>query len=411
MKLRAGDEVWTSLRAQGARAVLSGFGVFWGMLMLVVLLGVGRGVHDGTLASLARYAKNTMLIWEGATSMPFRGLPAGRPVRLTLRDLTFLQRGFPAITAISPRTRLEGDVVLSSGSTSGRYSVYGVRPDYFSIQYMRITDGRRLNRDDEAEARKAAVIGAQASAALYPNSSPIGAELFLRGVVFRIVGVAAGESLGQGQAEVDQAVFIPHATMLQVFQPHSPVDVTALTAAPEVNMRRFKPALIGFLARLRGFDPQDASALWIYDHEQQYRSLMALFTALWAFVWLVGLGTLTAGVVGVSNIMLVSVRERTREFGIRKALGAAPGRLLRMVIYEALLMSAAAGCLGVLAGIGILQLVQRWGAESPYFSNPSLDPRAAAAALAVLTAGGVIAGIVPGMKAARIRPVEALRSE
>ena len=403
-------EVFSAIRAQGMRAYLTALGVFWGMFLLLLLLGVAKGLEKGTLASFGSYSKNSLFLWEGQRGLPFASFAAGKVAHGNIEDIHALEKAIPAIRHISPKGRADATTVVKSTVTSGSFPVFGVYPDFSKIQMLKIKDGRFINQRDLESGRRLAVIGDRVAKTLFTQPNPCGQRFEIQGVVFYVVGTIKSSAALGGPAEDDDGIFVPFSALEQSFSVLAPTEVIAISSDDSVSHEALKKKVRAILSERRKFDLEDPSALFIFDHEEESAGFRALFAAITAFTWFVGLSTLMSGMVGVSNIMLVSVRERVREFGIRKALGATPRMILVNVICEAFILSFSAGYLGLLAGLAALKGIQALHFSSPYFRDPEVSLVVAFSSLAVLVVAGCFAGLIPALRASRISAVEALRS-
>ncbi len=389
--------------------MLTALSVAWGIFMLVVLLGSGQGLSNGVQAEFARDATNSVWVSPRRFTKPYKGQPVGKVVRFTNQDFTLMRNEVPVVEWATVRVSA-GDLPLVHGQRHGVFSVRGVLPDHLMMEKSVMVRGRYLNDADQRDRRKVAVIGVKVREQLFAGGAePIGATVRVGTAVFQVVGVFDEPS----EEEESLRVYIPASAAQIVFAGGERLDQMAFTVgdasaeatgAAVKNLRRQ-------LAARHGFAPDDNMAVWVSNNHQQAEEVSKLFKAIRAFVWIIGLGTILAGVVGVSNIMLISVQERTREIGIRKAIGAPPATIVAMIVEEALLVTVTSGYLGLLAGVGTLALAQRLLPPMPFFLRPEVDLKVALGATLVLVLAGVTAGLFPALRAARINPIAALRVE
>ncbi|MGJ0490979.1 ABC transporter permease [Methylobacter sp.] len=404
-------ERWTelgqSLSQHKLRTGLTAFGVSWGIFMLVLLLGMGKGLERGTMALFQDTALNSVWIGGGKTSQSYKGLTSGRTVSLEIDDVTLLG-SLPGVESAGPTKLLDKGYVMRYGKNSGAFQINGISAANAEIQKLSLLSGRQINQLDERESRKVAIIGARINDVLMKNQlNPVGKTIFIGETPFTVIGVY-NKALGE---QSPNRVYIPYATLRQVFDAAPTVTMIALTVSAGHNWTDIKPEAVRLLSRRHRFDPNDSSVLEIYDISNDVKKVESLMSGIRIFMIIVGTGTLMAGCVGVSNTMLVTVKERTREFGIRKAIGASSADILFMVLHETLVVTLAAGYVGLIAGVGLVELISRLGIESDYFSHPQVDLSIAVSALGILMLSGLIAGYLPARQAVRVSPIEALRHE
>lgn len=407
-------EVFSTLQKNVLRTLMTAWGVFWGAFMLVIMLGIGRGLEDGVTRNMASLSANNVYLWGGRSSVPHAGLALGRPLRLDLQDVTEVQQ-LPGVVAATPSIESGGWRQGTNISYADKVSNFGLRgeaPQYLEVQVDRPYLGRFINETDMAERRKVVVIGEEVRRQLIPDSIvPIGQYLQIRGVYFQIVGVIASLQGGDDAERVNNSVVVPFSTFQTAFNGRGRVGVIGVRLGPGVDSEQFEQSARRQLALRHRAAPEDPQAVGSFNLSKQTQRVVNLFRGVSAFVWFVCVCTLLAGALGVSNIMLISVKERTREFGVRKALGATPGSVIRLVLQEASVLTGLAGYLGVVAGVLGLELMSRYASsrQGP-LAPPSVDLGVALSATLVLVFAGLLAGIAPARHAARIRPVVALRS-
>lgn len=403
------QEILATVRANKLRTVLTGFSVAWGIFMLIVLLGSGTGLRHGVEWGFRDDAVNSVRVSPGQTSVPHKGLQPGRRIQLDNQDHDEIGSRIAGIDHITSRFSIGGSQNVSYGAETGAFNIRCVNPDHQYLERTRITSGRFLNPIDIRERRKVAVIGAKVRDALFHSADPIGQEIEVNGIVFRVVGVFEDDG-GEDEMEI---VYLPISTAQRVFAGGNRVDRIMFTTGDATLARStvMADAAHAILATNHVFDPTDRRALFVNNNLEEYQRISSLLDAIRSFVWVVGIGTLLAGVVGVSNIMLIVVRERTREIGVRKALGATPASIVALVLLESVAVTAVAGYLGLVLGVGVLELVASLMPGTEMFRNPEVDLGVAVAATALLIVAGVVAGFVPARRAALVQPIEALRDE
>jgi putative ABC transport system permease protein len=410
------QEVWATLRSNRLRTFLTAFGVFWGILMLMAMLGFGSSMQTGTQRQMKGMATNLLWVWGQSTTIAYDGLPAGRQVKFDTADIENLRR-LPGIEYFAPRLQLGGWMSgynVSYEGKTGAYTVMADYPDFRHILSFEYQAGRFINDRDIAESRKVAVIGQSVRDELFPEDvDPIGRYLKISGVYFEVVGVTKTLRSGPQGDRDKQSVYVPFTTLKSAFHMGDRVGFFALTAKPGTDGPELERQVRATLAQRHRVSPDDELAIGSFNAFVFFGKFQTLFLVLAIVSWIVGGATLLAGVVGVSNIMLITVKERTKEIGVRKALGATPSSIIAMVMKEAIVLTAVAGLLGVAAGTGLLALasmVLENVPESP-MGPPVLSLQTVLAAVAVLITAGGLAGIMPAAHAASIKPIEALRTE
>jgi len=409
------QEIMQAIRANKVRTFATAFGVFWGILMLILLLGAGQGLQNGVQQTILLDAINSIWFIPARTTMAYEGMPPGREHPFVEEDLESVSENVPGIDLMSPENRLMGDFDVKYGNRASSFEVFGADSEYFGIKVTQtVASGRSFNRLDDEESRKVALIGSRVADVVFPEGvDPIGEYLQIKEVMFRVVGVFNFES----SAFMDQAqrIYIPFSTFQTIFNPNRQVTLFAVTTAKGRSGKALEEDIIKFVKQRQSVHPDDNQAYFVHNQEEQHRNVENLFLAIKIFIWMVGMGTLTAGIVGVSNIMIIIVRERTREIGVRKALGATPASVVGMILQESVFITLVAGYLGLFLGIVLLESINQalvaLGADMQFFNRPEVDLRVALSALAVLVVAGALAGLVPALKAASVKPAEALRSE
>jgi putative ABC transport system permease protein len=409
------QEVFSTLQKNILRTAMTAWGVFWGTFMLVIMLGIGSGLQHGVARSMSSLAANNVFLWGDRTSVPYAGLAPGRRIQLDLEDADAL-RELPGVVAVAPTVELGGwrnGNNVTYRDQVGNFGVRGETPEFLRVVVDSPYLGRFINETDMAERRKVVVIGEATRRMLMPdNVDPIGEFLQIRSLYFQVVGVMASQQAGDDAERGDNTILMPLSTFQTVFNAKGRVSGIAVRLQSDQDAEVMEQTLRRTLKLRHRADPEDRRAVNAFNLSKQNQRVLNLFSGVNSFVWFVCICTLLAGALGVSNIMLISVKERTREFGVRKALGATPGSVVRLVLQEASVLTALAGYLGVFAGVIGLELMARYATsrDGP-LAAPSIDLNAALIATLVLVFAGLLAGIAPARHAARIRPVVALRSE
>lgn len=409
------QEVFATLQKNILRTLMTAWGIFWGTFMLVAMLGFGTGLEHGVQRNMLGFVANNVYAWGQRTSKPHAGLAPGRRVRLDLEDAEAV-RQLEGVVAVAPNIELGGwrdGNNVSYGEKTGNFGVRGEFADAARVGVDRPYLGRYINELDIRERRKVTVIGESVRRILFEDGqSPIGRYLSVRNVLFQVVGVLRSEQPGDAGDRSNSTLLVPFTTFQVAFNTGDRVGSLAIRLAPDVDSTRVESAIRRTLAVRHQVHPDDTNAIGSFNLSKRHERAQSLFRGNRTFVWFVCVATLLAGALGVSNIMLISVKERTKEFGVRKALGATPGSIVRLVLAEASVLTLLAGYLGVVAGVLTLELVARWAdAGQGPLGAPSIDLGAALLATVVIGVSGVLAGLGPARHAASIRPVEALRAE
>jgi putative ABC transport system permease protein len=403
------DELLGTLRRKKLRTLLTGLSVAWGTLMLVVLLGFGKGLENGIVYEFRDDAVNSIFAWTGLSSIPYAGRAPNRDIRFMNDDYAALRRSFPEIEHLSGRFWMWGEFSVRRGDKHSAFDVIGVHPDQRFLEKTLMTAGRYVNQRDIDERRKIVVIGSLVKATLFKNEEPIGKNIEIRGLAYRVVGVFEDEG---SEAEL-RRIYVPITTTQLVYNDPGRIHTLGMTVgnADTQKSEAIERAAHRLLAERHQVSFDDARALRTQNNLARFERISAVFRWVNGFVWFVGFGTLLSGMVSVSNIMLISVAERTREIGIRKALGATPLRLVGMILAEAILITAAAGYTGVVVGVAIVELAAERLTDVTYIRQPSVSVTLALEATALIVLAGALAGLFPALRAARVNPVVAMREE
>ena len=407
-------EIFLSLGRHKLRTFLTAFGVFWGIFLLLILLGVNKGLENGVYAQFSDLLVNRFGLWGGQTRIAHRGLNAGRSVELTLDDAYAIRDAIPRVEYVTATAGLWGEYTVSYRKKNGSFSVNGDLPEVFQMRHLTMRDGRFFNRRDVAEKRKVAVIGAKVASLLFEQETPVGKFLAIKHVNFLIIGVFDVSGIGNPQRATER-IYLPLTTLQAAFSQGNRVWSIQVAVNPQTPVTQTEANAKALLRRRHFAAPDDEDAVGSWNASEEFDKLQALFRGVKTFMWIVGIGTILAGVIGVSNIMLIIVTERTKEIGIRKALGATPWSLTSLILQESIFLTGVAGYIGLIASVGTLEgatyLMERFGAQNEFFSHPEIDMRLALIASGILVAAGTLAGYFPARTAANINPIEALRSE
>ena len=411
------QEIFSTIKKNKLRTFLTGFSVAWGIFMLMVLLGSGNGLQNGVKEEYKDNAVNIMWLWTGETSIPYQGLKEGREVKFNNQDYDFLQGKEADIEKVSSRFYLNGDILYSYGKEYGSFQTSTCFPVLQEMENINVTSGRFINDLDMSEYRKVVVIGDDIRKALFKEEDPLGKYIKIGDVPFKVIGVSKDR-----RSDDNRSAYMPFTTAQRIYSGGNRVHTFAVTTTmvnTDEDAEAIETRVRQDMAKRHSFDPTDRRAMGSFNMLTDYIRTMKIFQAIKLFVWIIGIGTLIAGIVGVSNIMLILVKERTREIGVRKALGATPGSVIGLVLLESILITTIAGYIGLVMGIGLMELINfgldqmlaNGGGEGIFFRNPTVEFSTAVTATAILVLSGAIAGYIPAKKAANVKPIEALRDE
>ena len=417
LSIDAWEEVVVHLLSRPLRTGLTAFSVAWGVFMLILLLAAGDGLEGAMRWNFRDDAINSIWLWTGKTSRPHDGHPVGRRIELNDDDV-LLAEALPESGHVTARFIPPSDTRIAYRGRAASFDIRSTHPDHRHIEGTVMETGRFINHRDVAERRKVAVIGRQVAAFLFPEgnplTAPLGTELRVGGIAFTVVGVFSDDG---GERE-EQLVYLPITTAQASFGGRDHIDQLMFTVGPPdidgASLEAADRAVASIRARVaqhHSFHPADRAALRVRDRIHSYGDVQAVFTQLRRFTWIVGLGTVLAAMVGVGNTLLISVKERTRELGLRKALGARRGDIIGMVLQEAFLLTSVAGWMGLLAGIGLVEAARRWLPDNDYLRDPDVDLASVLLAVVALVFTGLVAGLVPALQAAAVPPVVALQDE
>lgn len=410
------QEVGEALLGSPLRTLLSMAGVFWGTFVLVVMLGFGRGLEGATERAVRGMATNAVFVWGGRRTIPYGGFSVGQDVELDEADLPAL-RALPGVRWVAPRNQLggyRGSNVVRRGPVAGAFSVQGDVPDMAHIETNVISAGRHLDALDLDELRKVAVLGRQAAASLFPDGQdPLGQTIEINRVPFKVIGVFRSRRSDDMGDRDEQSIRIPLSTFQRAFGGGSTeVHWLAFVGDDDVPASELEERIKGVLAQRHRVSPDDDQAFGSFNAEREFSRIRRIFTGIRGVTWLVGAATLLSGAVGIGNVMLIAVRERTREIGVRRAIGATPGDVVRMIVRETLVLTTLAGLCGLSLGAALCEVAAAvLGPDDPRFGPPHVDPNAVLLAAVLLFLSGLAAAVLPARRAAAISPVEALRGE
>ena len=402
------QEIFNTISKNKLRTFLTGFSVAWGIFMLVLLLGSGYGLENGVRKDFEGDAVNYISINPGVTSQAYKGMKPGRRLRFTNDERNTLG-ALSYVEKSSSRTQIWRNNLLSYGNEYGTFDIFAISPEYRFVESLSMTEGRFINDIDIQDYRKVVAVGRLAYEALFKGKPAVGEYIIVSGVPFKVVGVFDDPGVDRDL----QRVYIPISTAQRVFNLGNNINNVCLMLgdAGVSESQDVVEEVKAVLSEQMKFNPSDPRALFIYNSIENYRKFMNLFASIRLFIWVIGIGTIIAGIVGVSNIMMIVVKERTKEIGIRKALGATPGSIVALILHESVLITAVAGYLGLVVGVGLLELVSKSLPSIDYFANPEINIGVAVGATLILIVSGALAGYMPARRAAAVKPVIALRDE
>jgi putative ABC transport system permease protein len=411
------QEILATIRKNKMRTFLTGFSVAWGIFMLMILLGSGNGLSNGVANNFMNDAVNAMWIWNGETTIAYQGMKTGRPVQFHNEDQELVSK--VSGVGVSSGRYFLGNTRYSYGKESGEYTTITCQPALKEVENIEITQGRFINQIDLLHNRKVIVLGADIKTALFKDTIAIGQYVNINNVPFKVVGIC----VEPGNTNNREA-YMPLTTAQMIFNGSNKLHNLALTINAQTleESEAVEQQIRNVLAKQHKFDPKDEGAIGLYNKLEQYIQTMKIFQAIKIFIWIIGIGTLIAGIVGVSNIMLIVVKERTKEIGIRKAIGASPGSVIGLILLESITITTIAGYIGLVLGTGLMELINYFMVQAAagtvasdqnqtIFMNPTVDINIAAAATLLLIVAGAFAGYIPAKRAASIKPIVALRDE
>lgn len=414
------SEIIEALSSNWFRTILTAFGVMWGIFILVILLAAGKGLENGVKQGFGGIATNTMFMWTQTPSKAYKGLPKGRRYNFKTGDVAAINENVPGLRIISPRNQLGGfggNNNVVRGLETGAYNVYGDYPEIIQQEPMDITSGRFLNYLDIQQKRKVAIIGEGVRRELYEkNEAVLGSYLKINGVNFMVIGTYKKKSGGGGNAEEAQKeIYVPFTAFSQAFNMGDDVGWMAITAKDGNSITNLKSSVIDVIKTRHSIHPDDDRAVGNFDLYEEFSKINGLFVALKAVAYFVGILVLLSGIIGISNIMLIVVKERTNEIGVRRALGATPWSIRGQILMESIFLTIVSGMTGIIFATGVIAginyALSGMDTSEMMFANPSVDLRVVITALLILIGSGLLAGLIPAQNAIKIKPVDALRTE
>jgi len=407
------QEIAATIRKNKMRTFLTAFSIAWGIFLLVVLLGAGSGFLNGVLYQWRDDAMNSFKITPGTTSMPYKGMKPGKKIQLTNEDFDKIASNVEGVEHITARYFLSGEYSIRYKLNHAKFTVRATHPGHLYYENTEITQGRFLNEKDLMERRKIAVIGANVVNILFKNDDPMGKWIEINQIPYKVVGIFDDA----GRVFEISIIYIPISTAQMVYNGANKVHEILFTTgnASLKDTRLMFTQTKNILIEHHKFSPEDYRAINITNNNETMQKFLSMISGIKFFIWIIGVGTITAGIVGVSNIMMISINERTREIGIRKAIGATPGSIISLVLQESFVITLLAGYVGLVTGVVVVEIgswaFEHFELQTEFFRNPEIDFKTVITATIFLVLAGVIAGFFPARLAAKIKPVEALREE
>jgi putative ABC transport system permease protein len=400
------QEIFGTISKNKLRTFLTAFSVAWGIFILIVLLGAGKGLRNGAEQQFLSDAINSINVEAGQTTIPFNGLKPGRQLQLSNADYKLIREKVEGIEHSSAVFSGRTTNVLSYKNEHAAFTVRSCMPDHNLLENAKIISGRFINEIDIREHRKVCAIGVPVQEALFKKEEPVGKFIDVSGTPYKVVGVFTDPGNGD-----NTRIYIPLSTAQRALNGKDHVDNiwSSIKGSSSQNSEAMVEEIRKLMAARHNFSPEDYNAIRIENWSLEYKRIMTMLDGIRIFIWIIGIFTLIAGVVGVSNIMMIVVKERTKEIGVRKALGATPGSIVTLIVQESVFLTGIAGYVGLLLGLLLLEAFS--DAECDFFKQPEVDLNVALSATALIIIAGAIAGFFPAMRAAKVQPVEALRSE
>ena len=409
------QEIYQTLSKHKLRTALTALGVFWGIFMLMILLGAGTGLENGVTGMFGGLSKNAVFVWPRKTTEPYKGYQPGRQFSFTIDDDMAIRTQIPETGLLAARLRAGTNITIY-GQENGSFDTMGDMPEFVQIEGRDVYKGRFINLKDIEQKRKVAVIGERVKEVLFKeDEEALGEFIKIRGSYYKVVGVFKSLDPDEESVDQEQTIHIPITTAQQITNRGNRISWFAMTPQSGIKAEILENKVKRLLAKRHTIAPNDKAAFGSANVEEEFKQFQNVFGGIRAFTWFVGILTMVAGVVGISNIMLISVKERTREIGLRKALGATPWSINIMLIQESVLLTAIAGYAGLVVGVGIIEgisyLMTTFEIKPQFFGNPEIQIGTALSAIVLLVITGTLAGLIPASQAASIRPIEALRTE
>ena len=405
------EEIWQTISRNRKRSIRTAFGVFWGIFMLTIMLGAGLGLKNALFSQLGDMSVNSCFFWGGRTSIPYKGLPSGRYWQFENEDLAAIKKQVPNVRSVGS-VIWGSEYKFSRNDKKGDYSLVGYNPDFQQISPQPIRFGRFFNEIDMEQQRKVCILTEQVWLDLFPGGEdPVGSTIRMNNMYLTVIGMIKVPDRGF-RFHGDKSVLMPVSTMQQMYNMGHKLHSVAVAANDDADIKEVETNIKQLVFARHTISPDDTKAVYSQNLGEQVNKFNSLFGGIGTLTWIVGIGTLLAGLVGVSNIMLVIVRERTQEIGVRRALGARPRIIISQIMSESFVLTFVAGIFGLALAVALLS-----GAESVLTASagrpirPQISFGTGMLSMTVLILGSLLAGILPASRALRIKPVDAIREE
>ena len=405
------EEIWQTISRNRKRSIMTAFGVFWGIFMLTIMLGAGLGLKNALFSQLGDMSVNSCFFWGGRTSIPYKGLPSGRYWQFENEDLAAIKKQVPNVRSVGS-VIWGSEYKFSRNDKKGDYSLVGYNPDFQQISPQPIRFGRFFNEIDMEQQRKVCILTEQVWLDLFPGGEdPVGSTIRMTNMYLTVIGMIKVPDRGF-RFHGDKSVLMPVSTMQQMYNMGHKLHSVAVAANDDADIKEVETNIKQLVFARHTISPDDTKAVYSQNLGEQVNKFNSLFGGIGTLTWIVGIGTLLAGLVGVSNIMLVIVRERTQEIGVRRALGARPRIIISQIMSESFVLTFVAGIFGLALAVALLS-----GAESVLTASagrpirPQISFGTGMLSMTVLILGSLLAGILPASRALRIKPVDAIREE
>ena len=414
------NEIWQTIARNKTRSLLTAFGVFWGIFILVILLACGNGFDNGLRSNIEGFSTNSAFLIPSNTTEAYKGYQKDRSWQPDMADIEAIKKkihGVDIVSPISSQWTYNGENNVFYGTKGGNFSMKGVLPNYNDVDRCKVLYGRFINETDISEARKVCVIGKKVYEDIIgADKNPLGLMIKANGIYYQVVGVVQSYNDKVNiNGQTNETVILPLTTMQVAYHTGDKFEFMMFTTAKGYKSKEVQEEVKTLLRERHDIAPTDDGAFMCFDFEEMFNMFEYLFLGIKILIWIVGIGTLLSGVVGVSNIMLVTIKERTREIGVRRALGAKPAIIIRQVMAESLLLTILAGIVGLVIGVAIMAVVAGFVGNTPsedvMFLNPQIGFGAAIAATIIIVLSGLLSGVLPAMRAIQIKAIDAIREE